>query len=83
MHDGSGMLDYYRDYFANFPDVIAEDSEYVHWGNAIGGDENSTPPGWGASDEDDTSADGTTDGTDDSTDTAPGGDEPGHGTDGW
>ena len=83
MHDGTGRLNYYRDYLANFPDIIPEDSEYVHWGNAIGGDENSTPPGWGASDEDDTSADGTTDGTDDSTDTAPGGDEPGHGTDGW
>ena len=84
MHDGSSMLNYYRDYFANFPDIVAEDSEYVHWGNAIGGDENSTPPGWGDDDtSDDPNADDSTgDGTDDGT----GGNGdfvPGHGTDGW
>ena len=75
MHDGSGMLDYYRDYFANFPDVIAEDSEYVHWGNAIGGDGTSTPPGWTG--DDDTSDEPDSDTGDDADF------EPGHGTDGW
>ena len=68
MHDGTGVLNYYRDYFANFPDVVAEDSAYVMWGNPIGGDENSVPPAWGGSgtfsgtdvdvDDDDTDADG-------------------------
>ena len=47
MHDGSSTLNYYRDYFANFPDVVAEDSDYVQWGNAIGGDGTSVPPGRG------------------------------------
>ena len=52
--------------------------------NAIGGDENSTPPGWGDDDtSDDPNADDSTgDGTDDGT----GGNGdfvPGHGTDGW
>ena len=46
MHDGSSMLNYSRDYFADFPDIVAEDSDYVQWGNPIGGDENSLPPGW-------------------------------------
>lgn len=46
MHDGSSMLNYTRDYFAGFPDIVAEDSDYVQWGNPIGGDENSLPPGW-------------------------------------
>lgn len=46
MHDGSSMLNYSRDYFAGFPDIVAEDSDYVQWGNPIGGDENSLPPGW-------------------------------------
>ena len=49
MHDGTGVLNYYRDYFANFPDVVAEDSAYVMWGNPIGGDEISVPPAWGGS----------------------------------
>ena len=46
MHDGGSMLNYTRDYFAGFPDIVAEDSDYVQWGNPIGGDENSLPPGW-------------------------------------
>ena len=46
MHTGGMMLDYTRDYFADFPNVVAEDSDYVHWGNPIGGDGTSVPPGW-------------------------------------
>ena len=61
MHDGTSVLNYYRDYFANFPDVVAEDSAYVMWGNPIGGDENSVPPGWGGNGA---SSDGTFSGTD-------------------
>lgn len=66
MHEGGMTLNYYRDYFANFPDVVAEDSEYVHWGNAIGGDEYSVPPGWPGSDDSTDTGDDT---ADDSTDT--------------
>ena len=66
MHEGGMTLNYYRDYFANFPDVVAEDSEYVHWGNAIGGDEYSVPPGWPGSDDSTATGDDT---ADDSTDT--------------
>ena len=47
MHTGGMMLDYTRDYFAKFPDIVAEDSDYVHWGSDIGGDNTATPPGWG------------------------------------
>ena len=36
MHTGGHMLNYTRDYFVNFPDVVAEDSEYVSWGEPIG-----------------------------------------------
>ena len=36
MHDGGHMLNYVRDYFVNFPDVVAEDSDYVQWGEPIG-----------------------------------------------
>ncbi len=36
MHTGGHMLNYTRDYFVNFPDVVAEDSEYVAWGEPIG-----------------------------------------------
>lgn len=51
MHNGSSVLDYTRDYFANFPDVIAEDSQYVRWGNAIGGDGTGGPPSLGGYDD--------------------------------
>ncbi len=73
MHDGSGVLNYYRDYFAKFPDVVAEDSAYVMWGNPIGGDENSVPPGWGGNgaSDDDTFGDVGVD-VDDDTDTGGG-----------
>lgn len=70
MHDGTSVLNYYRDYFANFPDVVAEDSAYVMWGNPIGGDENSVPPGWGGNGA---SSDGTFSGTDVDDDTDTGG----------
>ena len=63
MHDGSSVLNYRRDYFANFPEVVAEDSAYVMWGNAIGGDENSVPPGWNDGTVDDGTADSGTPGT--------------------
>ena len=53
MHDGSSVLNYSRDYFAGFPDIVAEDSDYVQWGNPIGGDENSLPPGWAEDDVND------------------------------
>ena len=36
MHTGGHMLNYTRDYFVNFPDVVAEDSQYVAWGEPIG-----------------------------------------------
>jgi len=36
MHTGGHMLNYTRDYFVNFPDVVAEDSQYVSWGEPIG-----------------------------------------------
>ena len=36
MHTGGHMLNYQRDYFVNFPDVVAEDSQYVAWGEPIG-----------------------------------------------
>lgn len=36
MHNGSHMLDYQRHYFVNFPNVVADDSDYVHWGEPIG-----------------------------------------------
>ena len=58
MHEGGMMLNYYRDYFARFPDIVAEDSEYVRWGNAIGGDGTELPPGWSSTgDYDDDTAD--------------------------
>lgn len=53
MHTGGHMLNYTRDYFVNFPDVVAEDSQYVSWGEPIG-----TPidgmywPGMGFDEED-------------------------------
>ena len=50
MHEGGMTLNYYRDYFANFLDIVAEDSDYVRWGNAIGGDGTQLPPGWGSDD---------------------------------
>ena len=62
MHDGSSILNYRRDYFAKFPEVVAEDSAYVMWGNAIGGDENSVPPGWNGGTVDDGTADSGTPG---------------------
>ena len=62
MHDGSSILNYRRDYFAKFPEVVAEDSAYVMWGNAIGGDENSVPPGWNDGTVDDGTADSGTPG---------------------
>ena len=36
MHTGGHMLNYSRNYFVNFPDVVAEDSQYVSWGEPIG-----------------------------------------------
>ena len=36
MHTGGHMLNYTRDYFVNFPDVVAEDSDYSSWGEPIG-----------------------------------------------
>ncbi len=67
MHEGGMMLNYYRDYFARFPDIVAEDSEYVRWGNAIGGDGTELPPGWSSTgDYDDDTADTEPD-TDDDT----------------
>lgn len=36
MHTGGHMLNYTRDYFVNFPNVVAEDSQYVPWGEPIG-----------------------------------------------
>ena len=74
MHNGGGMLDYTRDYFAGYPDLVAEDSEYVHWGNPIGGDEYSTPPG-GYDNNDDSTTDDTQGGntTDDVTGDTAGG----------
>ena len=36
MHTGSHMLNYTRHYFVNFPDVMAEDSQYVQLGEPIG-----------------------------------------------
>lgn len=36
MHTGGHMLNYQRNYFVNFPDVVAEDSQYVPWGEPIG-----------------------------------------------
>ena len=57
MHTGGMMLDYTRDYFAKFPDVVAEDSDYVHWGSDIGGDDTATPPGWGFGWNDDDTGD--------------------------
>lgn len=36
MHTGGHMLNYTRNYFVNFPDVVANDSEYVPWGEPIG-----------------------------------------------
>lgn len=36
MHTGGHMLNYTRDYFVNFPDVVAEDSDYISWGEPIG-----------------------------------------------
>lgn len=87
MHDGGIMLNYYRDYFANFPDIVAEDSDYVPWGNAIGGDENSVPPGWSGETDDEPADPGMDDTADDpGTDDVTGDDTAGgfgHGTDGW
>ena len=57
MHTGGMMLDYTRDYFAKFPDIVAEDSDYVHWGSDIGGDDTATPPGWGFGWNDDDTGD--------------------------
>ena len=57
MHTGGMMLDYTRDYFAKFPDIVAEDSDYVHWGVDIGGDDTATPPGWGFGWNDDDTGD--------------------------
>ena len=75
MHNGGGMLDYTRDYFAGYPDLVAEDSEYVHWGNPIGGDEYSTPPGGYGDSNDDSTTDDTQGGntTDDVTGDTAGG----------
>ena len=36
MHTGGHMLNYTRNYFVNFPDVMAEDSQYVQLGEPIG-----------------------------------------------
>ena len=36
MHTGGHTLNYTRNYFVNFPDVVAEDSQYVSWGEPIG-----------------------------------------------
>ena len=76
MHEGGMTLNYYRDYFANFLDIVAEDSDYVRWGNAIGGDGTQLPPGWGSDDStaDDDYYDEPGDLPDDDTDT--GGDWP-------
>ena len=79
MHTGGGTLNYYRDYLANFTDIVAEDSAYVYWGDAIGGDETTTPPGGGASSEDDDADAGN--GT--AGDSAGTGGSPGHGFGGW
>lgn len=52
MHTGGHMLNYTRDYFVNFPDVVAEDSQYVQWGEAIGTPLDGTYwPGMGFGDE--------------------------------
>ncbi len=61
MHDGSSMLNYSRDYFADFPDIVAEDSDYVQWGNPIGGDGTALPPGWTDEDDSDTEDNDVTD----------------------
>ena len=58
MHTGGMMLDYTRDYFAKFPDIVAEDSDYVHWGSDIGGDNTAAPPGGWGNDTDDDYTDG-------------------------
>ena len=47
MHNGGMTLDYSRDYYVDFPDVVAEDSQYVPWGSGIAGDGTVLPPSLG------------------------------------
>ena len=88
MHTGGGTLNYYRDYLANFTDIVAEDSAYVYWGNPIGGDDDTTPPDWPGAADQEGADNGNANGTDNADGNTTGenggaGETPGHGTGGW